>query len=354
MRLFFLIWILCAVAPAFAQQRVLSDGEIDDKVRNLDANTPEKLASLLTGDLHTEREKVRAIFSWMTEHIAYRVRSPFTSRARFGDEAVSFDNGPWVSANDFVAAQVLQSRSAKCDGYARLFTSLCNFAGLKSAVIVGFARADLSRSPAFRCNHTWNAVQVDGKWQLVDVTWGSGYTSYRGDVFVKRLDETYFLPSPEQFSQDHFPDDIRWSLLPELQVPREFKQAPYKAKPFGKYPVSSFSPATGILEAYLGDTLELVVQTARPPENKMAPDTLPDFDSSFNAYTHTVAQVEPVRSVNNTSIYRYCVSDDSVRWVQLVYNHDNILRYHLRIRKRPAHPPTLALAAAPLVPQSPE
>ncbi len=340
MRLRLFISMLCLSLAAAAQRGVLSDAAIDEKVRDVDAATPEKLAALLTQDLGTEREKVRAIFSWMTEHIGYRVRTPYTGRARFGDEAVSVDNGPWISANDFVAAQVLQSRSAKCDGYARLFTSLCNFAGLKSAVIVGFARADLSRSPAFRCNHTWNAVQIAGEWKLIDVTWGSGYTSYRGDAFVKRVDENYFLPSPEQFSQDHFPDDMRWSLLPNLPVPREFKNAPYKAKPFAKYPISSFYPAAGIIEANLGDTIQLMVETSRLPDHKMAPDTLTEFDSSFYLFAHSVAALEPSQSLNNTMIYRYCVNDENVRWLQLVYNKDNVLRYHLRIRK-----PALALAS---------
>lgn len=347
MRLRLFISMLCLSLAATAQRGVLSDAAIDEKVRNIDASTPEKLAALLTQDLGTEREKVRAIFSWMAEHIAYRVRSPFAVRAQFGNEAVSVDNGPWVSANDFVAAQVLQSRSAKCDGYARLFTSLCSFAGLKSAVIVGFARTDLSRSPAFRCNHTWNAVRINGEWNLIDVTWGSGYTSYRGDAFVKRLDESYFLPSPEQFSQDHFPDDIRWSLLPNLPVPREFKNAPYKARPFGKYPFSYFSPAAGIIEANLGDTIQLMVETSRLPDHHMAPDTLTEFDSSFYLYAHSVAQLEPVQSQDNASIYRYCVNDENVRWLQLVYNKDNVLRYHLRIRK-----PALALASKAVNPAS--
>lgn len=344
MRLSFFILMVCLSLAATAQRGVLSDAAIDEKVRNVDAATPEKLAVLLTKDLGTEREKVRAIFSWMAEHIAYRVRSPFAVRARFGDEAVSVDNGPWVSANDFVAAQVLQSRSAKCDGYARLFNSLCNFAGLKSAVIVGFARADLSRSPVFRCNHTWNAVQINGEWKLIDVTWGSGYTSYRGDAFVKRLDENYFLPSPEQFSQDHFPDDIRWSLLSNPPVPREFKNAPYKARPFGKYPFSYFSPAAGIIDAALGDTIQLLVETSRLPDHKMAPDTLTEFDSSFYAFAHSVATVEPWQSKDNTAVYRYCVTDENVRWLQLVYNKDAVLRYHLRIRK-PALPMASKIAA---------
>lgn len=84
MRLSFFILMVCLSLAASAQLGMLSDAAIDEKVRNVDAATPEKLAVLLTKDLGTEREKVRAIFSWMAEHIAYRVRSPFAVRARFG------------------------------------------------------------------------------------------------------------------------------------------------------------------------------------------------------------------------------------------------------------------------------
>jgi transglutaminase/protease-like cytokinesis protein 3 len=332
------ILLLLLAHNVFAQQRQVSFSEIDDRVKSIEPAAPAELAYTLTKDYITDREKLRSIFSWIAEHITYRVKknyrnitvNNYTSRPEFTDTS------KWKSANDMVAETVLQNKSAVCDGYARLFKTLCDYAGLRSAIITGFAKGDLSRQLKFRCNHTWNAVYIDSAWRLLDVTWASGYTNYSGDEFVKRYDETYFLAAPEDFIRDHFPDDLRWTLMEKPTLPREFNSGPYKNKSFSKYRISSYSPGGGIIEAAIGDTIQIVLETGDPQaDSKMAADTMTVFDSVLQKIIPSIAFAEPSATDKNKQQLRYsfCVENNNIEWLHIVYNHDIVLRYRLRIKK---------------------
>ncbi len=327
---------MLANASALAQQQQVSFYEIDHRVKSIEPASPAQLAFLLTAGYTSEKEKVRSIFSWITEHITYRVRKTGIKTNTVTTRALLPDTGGWKSANDMMAEMVLQSKSAVCDGYARLFKSLCDYAGLRSAVITGFAKGDLSRQPPFRCNHTWNAVYIDSAWRLLDVTWASGYTSYSGDQFFKRYDEKYFLAMPEDFLTDHFPDDLRWTLMEKPTAPPELMHAPYKSRSFAKYRISNYMPQTGIIEAAVGDTVQLFLESADwLADSKMAADTITAFDSVLQKINPSLAFVEPLATDKNKQQLRYIftVEDNTKEWLHVVYNNDTILRYRLKVKK---------------------
>lgn len=330
--------MLLCTGTGFAQQRPLNFAAIDERVKSIAAAPPAELAHTLTKDYTTEREKLRSIFSWIADHIAYRVKKNYSnSRSAAGTYRLQFtDTAHWKSANDMVAETVLQNESAVCDGYARLFKTLCDYAGLRSAIITGFAKGDLSRQLKFRCNHTWNAVYIDSTWQLLDITWASGYTNYSGDEFVKRFDETYFLARPEDFIRDHFPDDLRWTLMEKPPLPRDFNNAPYKNKSFAKYSISAFTPGTGIIEAAPGDTVEILLQSFNPQaDSRMAADTVTVFDNELQHSVNSIALLEPIYiSKDKTQLrYQFCVENTGIQWLHVIYNHDSILRYRLKVNK---------------------
>ncbi len=333
-RLLFTGLLIVAGFSGYAQS-VTDDATIDERVREVDATTPAELSQRLTAPYHTDREKLRALFSWITQHIDYRVKN-YRGIAATGPVIPEKDPAHWISADDFVAENVLRNRSAVCDGYARLFKSLCDYGGIRCRLISGFAQGDYNRRAAFRCNHTWNAVYLDSAWQLVDVTWASGYTNLRGDVFVRRYDENYFLAPPRAFLRDHFPDDLRWSLLENPEIPSGFRSMPYKCRAFSKYRVTAFMPETGIIEAAVGDTIRLVLSSTDPLlDQKMVPDTLSDSDSSIHPVSASVAYPERVDTSETSHLlqYRYCVTDANVCWLHIRYNHDTILHYYLKVKK---------------------
>jgi len=307
-----------------------------------DDQDPETLAKKITAGCVSDREKVTRIFRWITDNISYRVRSrrkkiigSASQRFSGGDED---NDAPLKPLNERVAASVLKKKEAVCDGYARLFTTLCAFSGIRSAIIVGYATSSTSKPMSkFSVNHTWNAVFLDGEWHLLDVTWASGYISRSGNEFVRDYDAQYFLASPDKFIRDHYPDDLRWTLLSDAQVPEEFRGSPFKQKSFIKYRITSFSPATGVIEARVGDTIQLELATEDAErDQQISPDM--SVDSAIFQHSDSWVFLKPV-AMEQAPVkpgkykYVYPIASADVKWLYLLYNNDMVLRYKLYVKK---------------------
>lgn len=303
--------------------------------------SPEALSKKITGQSKTDREKVDAIFQWITSNISYKTKpvykSQIKSRSQQLDASVD-DDSLWKPLNLLVAETVLQKRVAVCDGYSRLFAVLCAYAGIHAEVIVGYARTGFDKpSKRFGVNHYWNAVCIDDKWYLLDATWASGYLSRQGDVFIRDYDEKYFLTPPEEFMKDHYPDDTRWTLLPENKYPEEFRYTPFRQRSFVKYNIMSYFPSTGIIEAFPGDTIRLRVKANNNTDRKISPSEVQD-SAYYASEASILLQPDPSgmnksNSVDNPT-YTFAVPDRPVQWLYLLYNNDVILRYKLNVKKK--------------------
>jgi hypothetical protein len=329
----FRLSIICLLFAnaCFGQRGSVSFYSIDWNVRNIEAPTVDSLAKKLCAPYTTELEKTRAIFSWIAQHIAYNT-GIYNAGKGYRQVKYVFDPADTISskpATEQTAERVLRRRVAVCDGYAKLFKTLCDYAGVESEVILGYGKCYLEKDEKFRTNHTWNAVRIDSVWHLLDVTWASGFVTY-GNQFVPHMDESYFLTSPQQFILDHYPEDLRWTLLDHPPTLKEFRFSPFKYKSYIKYGIVSASPANGTIEAAVGDTIriELKVKDASK-DMQIAAD--PVFDSSIMQSSPASVFLEPVLD-KNKAIYTYVVAD-GIEWLHLLYNGDPVLRYKLNIRK---------------------
>jgi hypothetical protein len=288
----------------------------------------------------SERGKVSAIFHWITDNISYKIKNRnaiIGAASKRNSIMPDGDDSPLLPLNERVALKVLGSGVAVCDGYARLFSTLCDYAGIRSEIIVGYARSSNNKPVArFGVNHYWNAVQIDGKWFLADATWASGYLTPRGDEFIREFDENYFLASPEQFIKDHYPDDLRWTLLDDSKIPDEFFRSPFKQKSFSKYQITGYAPTGGIIEAQIGDTLHFKLETAlNEKERPISPDQL--IDSAIFTYSASWVFLQPDKKNSPGSRqkhYSYPVQSSNAEWLYLMYNDDLVLRYKLNIKKK--------------------
>jgi len=241
--------------------------------------------------------------------------------------------------HETIAKRVLQKKAAVCDGYSRLFKTLCDYAGIRSEIITGYAKANMGRIGAkFRSNHNWNAVYIDSAWYLLDVTWASGFLTYRSGEYVKQYNNHYFLTPPEEFIQDHFPDDLQWTLLTKTPILKEFDASPFKQKSFSKYSISSYKPSKGIIEAALGDTIHFMLETRDPwNDRRILPDVFFDttmfYRSSLWAFIYPGAETGQRANAGRKINYTYVVDSDIVEWVHLMYNSDLIMRYKLNIKR---------------------
>jgi transglutaminase/protease-like cytokinesis protein 3 len=320
------------VSFADAQRRGADFDAIDERVRTIDAPTPDSLAFALTHVYTTDLEKTRAIFSWIAQHIEYNTgiftgARPVVQRTSSVD---LFDTlSVWRPGIEMAAWRVMQKKLAVCEGYAKLFKVLCDYAGLHAEVVSGYAKCYLERNDKFRTNHSWNAVMIDGKWYLLDMTWASGYINYANE-YVQHLDENYFLTPPREFIRDHYPENLHWTLLEDPPALREFAYSPFRFKSFVKYGIHSYKPGNGTIEAAVGDTLQLELEVGDAEKNRTISSD-PFFDSTM--LTNSPSSVFLLPSFQSKKvIYTYVVDSSPIEWLNLIYNDDTVLRYYLNRR----------------------
>lgn len=236
--------------------------EIDNYARSLSDRYKDldKLANDLTRGLDTDHEKVRAIFTWISGNIGYD-----TKAAHKKSSTVSFTYSTeeelqqlLAEENERVILEVLNKKKGVCEGYARLFKTLCDKCDIRAEVINGYARnrpSSIGKEVTGRSNHAWNAVFLYDKWYLLDVTWGSGYTDPGVTKFTKEFRPGYFLTPPEKLIMDHYPDDADWQLLNRKVTRKEFFNYPLVKAGFLKYNISDYHPEQGTIIAKRGKAI---------------------------------------------------------------------------------------------------
>jgi transglutaminase/protease-like cytokinesis protein 3 len=172
------------------------------------------LTHKLTNCFASEEEKFRAIYKWICNNIEYD-HSLYTEnrekRTKFAKERNSLNewNAKFTSR---VVQTLTRHHRTVCSGYASLLKELCSLAGLNCVIIDGYGRTAQSNIRGTgQANHSWNAVELNGKWYLCDVTWSSGAYDTQRQVYVKNFEECYFLADPEQFIRNHYPLEREWT-----------------------------------------------------------------------------------------------------------------------------------------------
>jgi transglutaminase/protease-like cytokinesis protein 3 len=226
---------------------------------------------------------------------------------------------------------VLNRRIAFCDGYSRLFSTLCDYAGIRSEVITGYASTNFG-GRKFGSNHRWNAVYLDSTWQLLDATWASGHLIYGSSDFIQSYNNYYFLTPAKEFARDHYPEDLQWTLLAAPPERGEFRFSPFKTNAYVKNNVRSFKPASGNIEASVGDTLYFELETNGDKKNMLILDTaFVDSTAIANAASDIFKNTSVI--FGNRVRYAYRVTSDADKWLSVVLNDEVVLRYKLNIRK---------------------
>ncbi len=160
----------------------------------------EKLTKYLSKPAKNDYERVRAFYTWITDNIAYDVKL--------------FRNYRPSRYQPLSPTDVLKRRRAVCQGYAELLQEMCRRVGIRSHVVGGYSKGFgyVPKATFTTADHAWNVVEIDGKWHLVDVTWGSGGLNDKMQ-YVKTFNEKYFLADPEVFVLNHLPLAPMWQLL---------------------------------------------------------------------------------------------------------------------------------------------
>lgn len=195
-----------------------------------------RLARYLTRPAKNDLQKARAIYRWITHNIAYDANAFFSG---------SFRN------QRVTPADALKSRKGVCDGYARLFESLGKAAGLKVVKVSGYAKGFgyvPGQDVPSQSNHAWNAVRINGRWALMDPTWGAGGVNKKSRRFERRFKEHYFRTAPKEMIYDHLPEDPKWQLLKKKVSRSEYSLLPQLRPGFFRRGLKLDSHRTGLIE----------------------------------------------------------------------------------------------------------
>jgi transglutaminase/protease-like cytokinesis protein 3 len=174
-------------------------------------NSVRELANLLSQHANTDLEKARLIYTWITHNIAY-------------DSAALFALKSGVYP-DVRVENVLNRRKTICSGYANLYQKIADAMGLKSVIVLGYARGlDYIVGENQQINHAWNAVKIDEKWYLIDTTWGAGKVT--NNTFNQEFNPLYFATPPDELIYSHFPQQDKWQLLGQPYTRQQFNLLP--------------------------------------------------------------------------------------------------------------------------------
>lgn len=189
------------------------------------------LTHKLTANLSSDVEKFRAIYTWVGTNIANDYGAYLRTQKK--RKKLSDDKDALIEWNDSFMPKVLRTlvneRKTACTGYAYLTRELANLAGLNCKIIDGFGRtATLLLDKNSPPNHSWNTVELNGKWYLCDPTWSAGriILDENGPRFESEYHDGYFLADPALFVKNHYPLEVHWTLLSKPPTFKQFTEGP--------------------------------------------------------------------------------------------------------------------------------
>ncbi len=242
MKKLFLILCLCLVGfSAVAANYRSVDSRAEKVPAKYDESLPELVKYLVEPYANNEEKKARVLMAWIAYHIDY---DDYKS-----DTITKSINARRYQKNRVSTGDIFKTRAGVCEDIANLYQRMAGLAGLDSVVIKGYGGTDVTQQNKEQRRHAWNAVKIDGKWELLDTTWAMrGDTKAFEDVNSKAaharemrkrtrnetktnktrknrsVDDRWFMTKPKEMIKTHYPDDEQWQLLPVKKTLGSFLQ----------------------------------------------------------------------------------------------------------------------------------
>lgn len=204
MKLYILLFVFILSSFSFAAKIPIHLVEHADSIDKALTIRHQDLAEYLTIATSSDREKVLIFAYWIAKNIHYDK-----------NELKRLDRNK-------IPREVLDNRRAVCGGYSNLFEQLCEDASILAYSISGYSHGKFFKRTLKNgsLKHGWNVVYLNGKWELVDVTWCTEDSKEK--KFKENLELKWIFMDPLTFSQTHFPNDPQWQLLDQPKTKREF------------------------------------------------------------------------------------------------------------------------------------
>ena len=223
-------------------------------------NNVEDLANRIDKDFKSDAYKARAAFFWLAKNIRYNLKEYYNPRKRsyrfkYSSEA---DRIQKIQAiNDSFIAATFKNKLGVCEEYAQSFKKICDLLHIEAAVIKGNVRTDAREigTVSNTTNHAWNAVKIDGKWQILDATWAAGY-EYNGK-WVRKFNEYFYNIPIDKIFKTHYPKEAIWVLHFGRMSLEEFYNQPIYTNTFLALDSELISPKNGIINLKKSENIVL-------------------------------------------------------------------------------------------------
>jgi hypothetical protein len=284
-RLKFIFLFTLTTQIIFAQKATVNEfSAIDKKALQLPdslTRTTSLIASYITSNFSTDKDKSRAIFIWVASNIQYDIDNMF---------AINF----YEKKEDKIS-KPLRTRKGICENYASLFTDICLKSGLKSVVVEGYTKQNGFTD---YIPHAWSAALIDSSWFLFDPTWGSGYVN--GGKFFRKINNDYYQASPASLIKTHIPFDYLWQFLNYPVTNQEFyegKTQQNKTKPW-----FNFKDSIQVYEKQ--SDIDQLISSARRIEKNGVKNSM-----VFDRLQHLKLEIENDRQTKTINLYNSAVVD---------------------------------------------
>lgn len=246
--------------------------EVDQRVKLYPHfNSVEHLGIRIMNDFSTDEDRVRAAFIWIIYNMDYgrsfdvifQADKHFPYYSEFGRK---------YQLRQLELEKIDHSflyRLGVCLDYSLILKELCNQFEIPSEIIIGLTKTDIRdhKGEYHLKNHSWNAVQIEGEWKLMDPTWAAGQTGRNLIPLIGYYADQFFFPDPEDFIKSHLPANPAWQLL----------KTPVAATTFKKQP--SYFPEYFLRDVELSPKTSGVISLAEYNEYLIIFDQLPDIST---------------------------------------------------------------------------
>ena len=204
--------------------------EVDRRVKNYPYfRSLEHLGIRIMNDFSTDEARVRAAFIWIVDNMDYGRSFDVIFQA---DKHFPFysEIGRKYQLRQLELEKIDHSflyRLGVCLDYSLILKELCNQFKIPSEIIIGLTKTDIrdQNGEYHLKNHSWNAVQIEGQWKLLDPTWAMGQKGINSLLFGSSYIDQFFFPEPSDFIKSHLPANPAWQLLKAPVAADRFKDA---------------------------------------------------------------------------------------------------------------------------------
>jgi transglutaminase/protease-like cytokinesis protein 3 len=205
---------------------------IDNNVRDYpNFDSIEKLVLRVDNTIKSDENKVRAYYTWMAHNIVYdlseyyKIRSPelnITFNSKRINKSIANQK------RNKLAKRVFTNRKGLCLGLSSLFQELCLRSNIEVELIKGITKISIDdiNTTDYLKNHAWNAVKINNQWQLIDVSFSSGFENSYTEKWEKHFNDFYFFTNPEKLINTHLPANKNFQLIKEPITAKSFFNLP--------------------------------------------------------------------------------------------------------------------------------